>query len=321
MYLFRGEFGCILHTGDFRWESGRERSQLGKRTLIDALDGDSIDVLYLDNTYCNPSFSFPSREVAAQQVIEIIARHPDHEVVIGIDTLGKEDLLLQIAEALNTKIWVWPERLRTMHLLGFFDVFTTKTCLTRVRAVPRHNVTLDTLEALNTLHPTIGIMPSGLPWMRLLSKNQGSYESQRNANNLAEKQYLYSVPYSEHSCFSEIQEFIKIVRPSTVTGIVSSSFCYNDPRWYFRRLCGATHLSFKPSCHVKTETSGKIEAKQSGSTPQSTNKLKADIRVKMKFARLSVRRSRVCILRRKRIGVKLAEAVINHNSDFIAEIT
>lgn len=39
------------------------------------------------------------------QVIEIIASHPDHDIIIGIDSLGKEDLLLQISQRLNIKVW------------------------------------------------------------------------------------------------------------------------------------------------------------------------------------------------------------------------
>ena len=69
MYLFRGEFGIMLYTGDFRWEVSSEIAQMGKTMLLNALKNDKIDTLYIDNTYCNPSYSFPSREVAAQQVI------------------------------------------------------------------------------------------------------------------------------------------------------------------------------------------------------------------------------------------------------------
>jgi len=38
------------------------------------------------------------------QVIEIIASHPEHDIIIGIDSLGKEDLLLQISHCLKTKV-------------------------------------------------------------------------------------------------------------------------------------------------------------------------------------------------------------------------
>jgi len=206
-----------------------------------------------------------------------------------------------------------------MHLLGFCDVFTTKTCLTRVRAVPRYNVTFDTLEALNTVHPTIGIMPSGLPWVEPLSKTGGSlgpktadcYDSQGNANiqlEMKRNQYFYSVLYSEHSCFSEIQEFIKIVQPSIVTGIVSSSICYINPRQYFRRHCGATHLSYKPCWNIKNETTEKAKAKSSGSLlgRRGSSRPKSKREVKFKFASLRVRRSRICILRRRGHGVKIA---------------
>lgn len=69
MYLFRGEFGITLYTGDFRWELGCKIAHMGKNMLLNALNNDKIDTLYIDNTFCNPSYSFPSREVAAQQVM------------------------------------------------------------------------------------------------------------------------------------------------------------------------------------------------------------------------------------------------------------
>nr|DAD23114.1 TPA_asm: hypothetical protein HUJ06_024577 [Nelumbo nucifera] len=103
MYLFQGEFGCVLYTGDFRWEATSERAKLGKDKLLNALGNDKVDLLYIDNTYCNPFYSFPPREVAAQQVVDIIESHPEHDIIIGIDTLGKEDLLLHISRTLKTK--------------------------------------------------------------------------------------------------------------------------------------------------------------------------------------------------------------------------
>ena len=69
MFLFRGDFGCLLYSGDFRWETTSERANQARATLVDALNGGAVDLLYLDNTYCNPSYDFPPREVAAKQVL------------------------------------------------------------------------------------------------------------------------------------------------------------------------------------------------------------------------------------------------------------
>ncbi|KAM0868585.1 hypothetical protein ACQ4PT_041214 [Festuca glaucescens] len=68
MYLFRGDLGCILFTGDFRWELGCEEARSSKKALLEALAGDSVDVLYMDNTYCHPTLNFPPRRVVAEQV-------------------------------------------------------------------------------------------------------------------------------------------------------------------------------------------------------------------------------------------------------------
>lgn len=164
-----------------------------------------------------------------------------------------------------------------MHLLGFHDIFTTKTSLTRVRAVPRYSFSVDTLEGLNAIQPTIGIMPSGLPWMLKHSKGHdglfGSFltyhyrKSEADVNNAAsiykpsgvEKihQYMYSVPYSDHSCFEEIQEFIKLVQPASLKGIVTSSSCYVDPLYYFGRLCGENRVLQKVNDKNKKKERGK----------------------------------------------------------------
>ena len=66
MYLFRGDLGCMLYTGDFRWELGCEEARSTKKALLEALAGDTVD-----NTYCHPSLNFPQRRVVAEQVSQI----------------------------------------------------------------------------------------------------------------------------------------------------------------------------------------------------------------------------------------------------------
>ncbi|OVA13181.1 DNA repair metallo-beta-lactamase [Macleaya cordata] len=337
MYLFRGEFGCMLFTGDFRWEGTTERALIGKSMLLNALGGEKVDFLYLDNTYCNPSYSFPPREVVAQQVVKIIASHPEHDVIIAINTLGKEDLLLHISRTLNTKIWVWPERLQIMHLLGFHDIFTTKTSLTRVRAVPFYSFSINTLEELNSIRPTIGIMPSGLPWVvRPLDENDPSLGSslsthqhisncntnrkdQVNRNQQIEElssvrkfhQYIYTVPYSDHSCFDELQDFIKLVQPLNMRGIVSSSSCYIDPLYYFRDLHGQNESAKQSSNKFQQRKINgnveKLETKSSNVCHTIHMPVKSERTRKAKAGYLGVHMSKVSILRRRSRGVKIVE--------------
>ncbi|KAI3465672.1 hypothetical protein Pfo_022335 [Paulownia fortunei] len=334
MYLFRGEFGCMLFTGDFRWETTSNRVENGKAMLLDALKNETLDVLYLDNTYCNPRYSFPSREVAARQVVDIITSHPKHEIIIGIDSLGKEDLLLYISCALNIKIWVWPERLQIMHLLGYHENFTTQTSLTRVRAVPRYSFSIETLEGLNTFRPTIGVMPSGLPWAMKAAKGNGNTFGSSSASCLKKKdggkdisscskthdlggdlgsvkryhEYIFVVPYSDHSCFSEIQEFIELLRPINIKGIVSSSSCYIDPHYYFDHLCGTKQAFWR--IHQQRENEGvidRVEAAEIKSAAECTSTVVGKKRRIEQVDFFGIRVSRVSLLRRLSRGVKIAD--------------
>ncbi|XP_057527997.1 uncharacterized protein LOC130806810 [Amaranthus tricolor] len=323
MFLFRGVFGHVLYTGDFRWELSDERALKARNMLFDALQGAKLDVLYLDNTYCNPAFCFPTRQVAAQQVIEIIASHPDHDIIIGIDSLGKEDMLLEVSRCLNIKIWVWPERLQTMHLLGYPDIFTTKTFLTRVRAVPRYSFSIATLEGLNYRRPTIGIMPSGLSWV--VKPLEGKYEdgvfhtiastnkksasdgtpTDRNMRSVAKiHQYIFSVPYSDHSCFREIQDFVQLVKPCNVKGLVLMSSCYVDPRYYLRHLFSLnydkTYVNPENSEDIETlQRRGKRKSREFTGTRMKNNSTEASV--------LGIRVRRVSLLRRICRGVKITE--------------
>ena len=91
MFLFRGTFGAVLHTGDFRFHP----SMLNEPSLC----GVSITHLFLDTTYNHPQHAFPSRDSAARTILEIVIRHREsgHRVLMGMDMVGKEELLLLIA--------------------------------------------------------------------------------------------------------------------------------------------------------------------------------------------------------------------------------
>ncbi|KAM0838668.1 hypothetical protein ACQ4PT_060830 [Festuca glaucescens] len=324
MYLFRGDLGCMLFTGDFRWELGCEEARSAKKALLEALAGDSVDVLYMDNTYCHPTLNFPPRHVVAEQIVNIIRAHPDHEVIIGVNNLGKEDLLLHISIALQTKIWVWPQRLLTVHLLGIDDnreIFTTDTSLTRVRAVPRYSLTIATLEALNTVCPTIGIMPSGIPWLWRSSEGQAkssgkspaksiTYGGQGSGIGTIETDYdplsppklfekhSYALPYSDHACFAELEDLMQTVRPSVVVGIVRTPSCYANPRHHFSHFFGDEVCADK----APVENSG-----HNGSLAPKRRPSGSRRRRMIKISRATFYRSRVTRKRKDFCGARITE--------------
>lgn len=221
-----------------------------------------------------------------------------------------------------------------MHLLGFHDNFTTNTSLTRVRAVPRYSFSIETLEALNKMCPTIGIMPSGLPWVKKgLRKSErlsdsfftspykrgrwsanGEVQSDQQAVNEGPverfHEYMYSVPYSDHSNFTEIKEFIKLVRPTNLKGIVASSSCYIEPMYYLGRLCGVNQPAQK--LHSKHKSKGGVERAETVSNKTSFrngNFVESERRrgKTLKINSIGFRLSRLSRLRRTGRGAKIVE--------------
>ncbi|KAJ8265834.1 hypothetical protein COCON_G00149330 [Conger conger] len=181
MFLFEGYFGTILYTGDFRYTPAMLREPCLRAQT-------HIDVLYLDNTNCDPTRTLPSRQRAAQQIKELIRAHPGHTIVIGVYRLGKEALLVELALEFRTWVEVSPERLETLMALELPDVFTTEPGAGRIRAVD-----------------------SARPW-----------PSFPPAAPLSFHPAVHVVPYSDHSSYRELEDFVSALRPATLVPIVGA---------------------------------------------------------------------------------------------------
>lgn len=85
-----------------------------------------IDILYLDSTYCSPRSQFPNRvglhnpslkdsfgmqEEAYMEIVQIIRANKGYHFVLGIDSVGKEELLIALANEFETKVKPKPKRL------------------------------------------------------------------------------------------------------------------------------------------------------------------------------------------------------------------
>ncbi|XP_037008309.2 5' exonuclease Apollo [Artibeus jamaicensis] len=204
MFLFEGYFGTILYTGDFRYTP----SMLKEPALS---VGKQIHTLYLDNTNCNPELALPSQQEATRQIVELIRKHPQHNVKIGLYNLGKESLLEQLALEFQTWVVLSPRRLELVRLLGLADVFTAEEKAGRIHAVDHGEVCRSAMLRWNQTHPTIGVLPTS----RQIHRTHPD---------------IHIIPYSDHSSYSELHAFVAALRPCQVVPIVRRQ-PYGD---YFR---------------------------------------------------------------------------------------
>ncbi|NXI13172.1 DCR1B exonuclease, partial [Irena cyanogastra] len=239
MFLFEGTFGTILYTGDFRYTSAMQGEPV--------LRGRHIDRLYLDNTHCHPQRALPSRALATHQAAQLIRAHPQHRVVIGVYTLGKETLLVDLALEFSTWVVVSPWRLEQMRLLELPNVFTTEEDAGWIRAVDVAEIRWDTLVTWNALHPTIAIIPTGRP-VKVTHPN------------------IHLIPYSDHSSFEELREFVKWLKPCSVIPIVKGDMC----QVYFEEyLSSAPQVLPDFSVSKPVQESGQRQSRRRGQKPTS----------------------------------------------------
>ncbi|XP_078500547.1 5' exonuclease Apollo-like isoform X2 [Lissotriton helveticus] len=209
MFLFEGYFGTILYTGDFRYSPDMlEQPPLNNMK--------KIDVLYLDNTNCNPNLKLPSRQQATGQIKAIISSHPEHNVVIGLYSIGKESLLIELARCFRTWIVVSPQRLELLKLLELEDVFTSEEAAGRISVVEQSAVNYANMMHWNRTHPTIAILPTS------------------RQVNMWHKD-IHVVPYSDHSSFEELLDFVCRLKPSSLEPVVKTKMC----QVYFRDYLGS----------------------------------------------------------------------------------
>lgn len=201
MFVFQGYFGNILYTGDFRFHA----DMLTKTPLLKI----GIDTLYLDNTYCSPSCEFPPREQCVERILNIVRESMDADrIVIGIRSFGKEDLLVQIAYSVNEWIGVSQNFYETAEVLNLPDVFNTDISNCHIKTHPLHMISSKCVKQWNEIQQTVIILPTAL-----YHGIQGVPFS--NLEN------VHIVPYSDHSSYSELTEFVSKIAPKRIIPIVS----------------------------------------------------------------------------------------------------
>ncbi|KAH3765677.1 DNA ligase 6 [Pelomyxa schiedti] len=201
-----------LHTGDFRF--------CKEMRGYSCLSTVKLSSVYLDTTFCDPQYNFPLQDSTISQVVNIIKRDIHNSVLflIGTYSIGKERILLKVAESCATKIYVTTDKYNILtHLALDMSIFTTDPSQSNVHVVPMNSVNFYKLYQLANFFKghykrIVGFQPTGWAvsghYNKLTTKKSGICT-------------IYGVPYSEHCSYAELQQFIKWLQPTKVIPTVN----------------------------------------------------------------------------------------------------
>lgn len=241
------------------------------------------DAVFLDTTYCNPKFVFPSQEESIDYVASVVERverecgDSDDKVLFLVATyvIGKEKILLELARRFKRKIHVDARKMEVLRVLGYGESgeFTENGLESNIHVVG-WNVLGETwpyfrpnfvkmkevmAERGGSYSRVVGFVPTGWTYEVKLSrfavKSKDSFQ-------------IHLVPYSEHSNYDELREYVKFLKPKRVVPTVgldvekSDSKHVNRIRKHFAGLVGETankHEFIRAFCRGLGEVGFKAE--------------------------------------------------------------
>lgn len=209
---------CYLHTGDFRASKLMQAYPL--------LTNQRVDVLYLDTTYCNPRYKFPSKEDVLSYVVRVsndfLKKRPKTLIVVGAYSIGKECVYLALSKALGVKIHADASRRRILQSFNWSELserISSNPKDTNLHVLPISSLRFEILDSYlksygNQYTDVLAFRPTGWTY------------SERTQLSLIKpiskgKVTIYGVPYSEHSSFTELREFVQFLRPSKIIPTVN----------------------------------------------------------------------------------------------------
>ena len=245
MFLFILPDGTrVVHCGDFRYDA----SKMSGCKHLEEFKGCSA--VYLDTTYCNPRHMFPHQSESIEKIaealenvfgvaeqastprkkrkVDVVSRKHTYDTMCLISTyvIGKERILEQIHRRFGLKIYIEERKAGVVENLGVdMTMFTTDA-----KETPIHVVKWNFLgESWPYFRPNfvdpaayaerfgvskvIGFVPTG--WV--FSKD--GLMKTLHKNNVT----IHLVPYSEHSSYAELMEFVAMLRPAKVVPTVNAS--------------------------------------------------------------------------------------------------
>ncbi|CAI8617133.1 unnamed protein product [Vicia faba] len=170
----------------------------------------------------------PKQEAVIQFVIDAIqaeAFNPNTLFLIGSYTIGKERLFLEVARSLRKKVYVTTAKLRLLNCLEFTEEdmqwFTSNEHESNIHVAPMWTLaSFKRLKHISSQYASrfsliVAFSPTGWTFGKGKKKSPGRRWQQGTV-------IRYEVPYSEHSSFTELKEFVNFVSPNNITPSVNN---------------------------------------------------------------------------------------------------
>jgi DNA cross-link repair 1A protein len=267
LILFESPSGkSILHTGDFRACEAHVN-------LFNTVFCQTIDILYLDTTYLEPSHSFPAQDA----VIRICGDYcvnlrnsgtiPSKErtilsffptlntrkfnpvVFVGSYTIGKERLAVHIADRMDSKIFAQRNKQKTLKALEDSDL-NERLCdngwecnvhIVSMREVQSQELALQWQILRKKFTHLLAFQPTGWNFRAKkgdvpkdeLGRPLFTMDDLENCRKMTGNIHIFRVPYSEHSSFSELEYFCRNVKSHRIIPTVNTGSVASRERMNF----------------------------------------------------------------------------------------
>ncbi|CAD6220459.1 unnamed protein product [Miscanthus lutarioriparius] len=189
-----------LHTGDFRASKSMQLHPLLQRGRVPTLD------------------------FAMRIARRYLKKQPKTLTVVGAYSIGKENVYLAISQALEVPIYTDASRRQILHSFGWSDL-SKRICSCNqsspLHVLPLGSVNHDNLKKyMETLNGRfLGVLafrPTGWTFSEAAGKHLDLIKPSSNGSVT-----IYGVPYSEHSSFTELRDFVMFLRPQKVIPTVN----------------------------------------------------------------------------------------------------